>query len=576
MIKKISFLALITLWLFSFAFAIAGHKPQVEWPLENLTDINENTTHTVVGVPEIVDGLIGKAFKFNGLTDGIIVEDNPIDMAPEFTIEMYIKPEANPGVKAKLFNIWNVDESQSALFLECWGKDSTKTYDLQNKVVLKTAFKTPRFNTATLFSQELDAGKWYHLAWVSDTTGYTFYINGVRSHGTVFTKHYMYDDPDEYYQPFTGGNVTFGCRGGSKQKDFYKGLIDNIRITRKVLTPEEFMPPPDEVVWYQTWTLESAENIEGASGDVTVVGVPEVVGGLVGNAIQFNGITDGIIVDENPIDMSPEFTIEMYIKPEANPGVKAKLFNPWNVDETQNALFLECWGKDSTKTYDLQNKVVLKTAFKTPRFNTGTLFSQELDVGKWYHIAWVSDTTGYTFYINGVRSHGCVFTQQYMYDDPDEYYQPFTGGNVTFGCRGGSNQKDFYKGLIDNIRITRKVLTPEEFMPTPDEIMTSVQRYAEMTTIPLTMKLLQNYPNPFNPTTTIRYELSKSGDVTLKIFNILGKEVRELIAENQQPGTYHVFWDGKDYFGNSVSGGVFFYMIKAGNFTETRKMILLK
>ena len=149
--KSLFFVVIITIFCLS-SLAIA----QVEWPLENTTFINENNTHVVVGTPEVVPGVIGNALYFDGLTTGIIVDDNPFEMSPEFTIEMYIKPEANPGVKAKLFNPWDADENMNALFLECWGKDSTQSNDLLDKVILKTAFKTPLFNTATLFSGELE------------------------------------------------------------------------------------------------------------------------------------------------------------------------------------------------------------------------------------------------------------------------------------------------------------------------------------------------------------------------------------------------------------------------------------
>ena len=97
--------------------------------------------------------------------------------------------------------------------------------------------------------------------------------------------------------------------------------------------------------------------------------------------------------------------------------------------------------------------------------------------------------------------------------------------------------------------------------------------------IPLNYSLSQNYPNPFNPTTSIQYSVSSGQSpphVTLKIYNILGQEMRTLVNTSQEPGYYTVTWDGKDALGNEVSSGVYFYRLRAGDFTATRRMVLMK
>jgi len=98
--------------------------------------------------------------------------------------------------------------------------------------------------------------------------------------------------------------------------------------------------------------------------------------------------------------------------------------------------------------------------------------------------------------------------------------------------------------------------------------------------IPKGFELLQNYPNPFNSSTTIRYHLSAvSGQlsaVSLKIFNLLGQEVRTLVDKRQSAGYYQVLWNGRDNSGKDVSSGIYFYRLKAGDFVQTRKMVLLK
>lgn len=97
--------------------------------------------------------------------------------------------------------------------------------------------------------------------------------------------------------------------------------------------------------------------------------------------------------------------------------------------------------------------------------------------------------------------------------------------------------------------------------------------------IPKEYRLFQNYPNPFNPTTDIRYQIPDDrspAHTTLKIFNLLGQEVRTLVDEVKDAGYYSVTWDGRDNLGNDVPSGVYFYRLTAGDFMKTRKMILTK
>ena len=88
---------------------------------------------------------------------------------------------------------------------------------------------------------------------------------------------------------------------------------------------------------------------------------------------------------------------------------------------------------------------------------------------------------------------------------------------------------------------------------------------------PNTYSLTQNYPNPFNPTTTINYQLQFSGRVTLKVYNILGKEVATIVNEDKPAGNYSVNFDA-----GKLSSGIYFYRLQSGNFIATKKMILLK
>jgi len=89
--------------------------------------------------------------------------------------------------------------------------------------------------------------------------------------------------------------------------------------------------------------------------------------------------------------------------------------------------------------------------------------------------------------------------------------------------------------------------------------------------LPESFLLQQNYPNPFNPTTSISYSIKEMGLVTLKIFDVLGREVSVLVNEVKEPGKYNINFDA-----SKLSSGVYIYLLNAGSFTSSKKMILTK
>jgi hypothetical protein len=88
---------------------------------------------------------------------------------------------------------------------------------------------------------------------------------------------------------------------------------------------------------------------------------------------------------------------------------------------------------------------------------------------------------------------------------------------------------------------------------------------------PTSYFLYQNYPNPFNPISDIRYQLSELGFVKLAVYDLLGREVSVLVNEKKPPGSYEVRFDG-----TGLASGVFFYRLQAGDFTQTKTLLLLK
>ena len=99
--------------------------------------------------------------------------------------------------------------------------------------------------------------------------------------------------------------------------------------------------------------------------------------------------------------------------------------------------------------------------------------------------------------------------------------------------------------------------------------------------LPTSTQLLANYPNPFNPETWIPFQLSQDAEVRLTIYNVTGNAIRQIQLGYLTAGTYSqtekaIYWDGKTETGEAVSSGTYFYQLQAGDYTGTRKMVILK
>ena len=109
------------------------------------------------------------------------------------------------------------------------------------------------------------------------------------------------------------------------------------------------------------------------------------------------------------------------------------------------------------------------------------------------------------------------------------------------------------------------------------EINTSgIEKEPNETLIPLHYSLSQNFPNPFNPTTQINYAIPEEAHVSLKIYNLQGNLIKTFIDREQEAAYYNLIWDGTNDNGDKVNSGVYIYRIIAGDYTATRRMVMLK
>ncbi len=155
----------------------------------------------------------------------------------------------------------------------------------------------------------------------------------------------------------------------------------------------------------------------------------------------------------------------------------------------------------------------------------------------------VKTTTTSTYYIDYDEQGWSTFSP------PRKVYYKIKAVDVNNNKSSYSNSVMFYCGQELNKESSEKLVSAK----------------------PITFKLEKNYPNPFNPSTTISYQLPKAAYVTLKVYDVLGKEVEELVNENKSAGIYNVTFNADD-----LPSGLYFYKIEAGKYSAVRKMMLMK
>ena len=153
-----------------------------------------------------------------------------------------------------------------------------------------------------------------------------------------------------------------------------------------------------------------------------------------------------------------------------------------------------------------------------------------------------------------------VFTNSSMTSNTKfVHYQVHDGGHRWFNYNWGFHASEELLNFFTQYSMTDFSLSSIESKSVPNKFF-----------------VFQNYPNPFNPVTTLRYDLSKDGLVKITIYDMLGNVINQLVNEVQNSGFKTVKWDATNNQCQYVSAGVYLYTIEAGEFRQTKKMILLK
>ena len=156
--------------------------------------------------------------------------------------------------------------------------------------------------------------------------------------------------------------------------------------------------------------------------------------------------------------------------------------------------------------------------------------------------------------------------------------------HLTYTLADGATLPDNISFYFSVINIPGTSLNPELLnvicsYPGEDNPITinTVTAYAhDNVMLPDEFALFQNYPNPFNPSTQIFFDVPKSEFITLRIFNLLGQDVKTLVSSTMNPGRYTFEWNGKDLLSNDVASGVYFYELRGESFISRKKMLLIR
>jgi len=204
-----------------------------------------------------------------------------------------------------------------------------------------------------------------------------------------------------------------------------------------------------------------------------------------------------------------------------------------------------------------------------PNFaNTDVLFTDQLAVLKEFSIATV-DTT-YSGSLTSWRQPGNDEASYYTYSDwPIPIDLSYDNSDLMTAAIGGFPLGDL--SWFPSQYTTWKAQEATELQTIHDALYSGTVAVEQIAALPTQYDLGQNYPNPFNPTTVIDFTIPKAGNAILKVYNALGQEVATLVNGYKNAANYKVNFDA-----SNLSSGVYFYTLKVNNFTQTKKMLLLK
>jgi hypothetical protein len=268
------------------------------------------------------------------------------------------------------------------------------------------------------------------------------------------------------------------------------------------------------------------------------------------SAYEFDGMASYITIGSSPTLESPstELTQGAWID-----------IHAWSLVGQQNVGPITMKSNSGSNAFQYRLSVAfdgINTAINN--WNNAVIILDTLNFNEWYFIVTTLKNDTVKTYVNGNFIGEGTLTGPI---NPDT--RPLEIGRDVPG------DTEVFNGKLDDIRIYNRALNEVEIDSLYNEGVTSVDEINFI--IPHTFELYQNYPNPFNPSTTIEYQIPEISFVTLKVYDVLGNEIETLINEEKPIGTHTIEFDA-----TNLPSGIYFYKLQIPNFTQTKKMILLK
>ncbi|WP_304199118.1 LamG-like jellyroll fold domain-containing protein [Flavobacterium alvei] len=286
------------------------------------------------------------------------------------------------------------------------------------------------------------------------------------------------------------------------------------------------------------WRVDNLTQIGGKA--VTVSGSPKVIQTELGTAVEFDGIKDGLLVNDNPMNGATEFTIEMILKPYSGGAVEQRYLHFQQDDN--NRILAELRNNNNLNWS-------LDTFIKSGTSNQTLLdYSLVHSMNNWVHIALTYKNGVMTSFVNGIQELvGAVS------------YQVVNSGQTSLGVR--MNQVAWFKGAIHSVKVTHEVLNPSNFMKTTDFLGLQNLEKNQLTS--------QISTNPMVTSTLLKYQLEESSNVSIKLFTIQGKEAISLFDGYKNAGNYELEIN-RDY----LRAGMYLVIIHSGNKKSVHKLII--
>jgi len=327
-----------------------------------------------------------------------------------------------------------------------------------------------------------------------------------------------------------------------------------------IIASSNFAQPTNGLVAYYPFN-GNADDESGNGNDGTIIGNPQFVNDRFGNsysALSFDGIDDAVEVSNSPSFPNEDISFCYWINRNGNSEFDGEVY-------IHKFFSFKSFIEDTSKKFHSGFSIDIFGYEATIMFDSGNF--RIVNINEWIFHAFTYDYSNdihtLNVYVNDslVNSTNGSFTGSFLTTSTHKMYLGRDHYN-----------SDFIAGYFDDIRIYDRALSEQEIYTIYNAI-TSVNEITHH--LPSRFSLNQNYPNPFNPSTTINYQIPKSSFVTVKVIDVLGKEIANLVNEERTVGNYEVEFSTNSR-GSDLTSGMYFYRIQAGSFIETKKMVLMK